>query len=66
MDELVAVDTTGCVCSVCSSGQYVPLEKATGKDILGVVLGRIVNRTEYSNRELAEKYLPEIAFLMGN
>ncbi|MYS33481.1 hypothetical protein K388_05811 [Streptomyces sp. KhCrAH-43] len=45
MTTLTAVDPPGCGCTECITGQYVPLDHATPKNITALLNGQLSNHT---------------------
>lgn len=42
---VVAVDPSGCGCTECITGEYVPLDQANVELLKGIALGQIANNT---------------------
>lgn len=41
----IAIDPVGCGCTECMTGEYVPLEDASSRDIYDMLMGYVGNNT---------------------
>ena len=42
----IAIDPPGCGCTECMIGQYVPLDQATGQQVLALLAGKLHDHTD--------------------
>lgn len=49
--RVIQIDPTGCGCTECITGQYVPLDQASSGQIDDMLEGRVGNATQFEKRQ---------------
>jgi hypothetical protein len=55
MSKVIAIDPTGCGCTECVVGEYVPFNRATKKQLRQMLKGKIRNNTSLSGATIKER-----------
>jgi len=45
MERVIAIDPSGCGCTECMVGEYVPLDQATAEQVVDMLAGSVRNNT---------------------
>jgi hypothetical protein len=57
MGEVLAIDPTGCGCTECLVGEYVPFDRATRKQLKQMRKGKIGNNTYLSDAAIKARII---------